>query len=63
LAIHPAALADVVFVLGERALRPLAARAWRQLMQAASQRVRPLAGARSHVASGAVANASGDLVK
>lgn len=27
----PAATADVVFVLGERALRPLAARAWREL--------------------------------
>ena len=31
LAQFPAARAEVVFVLGERALRPLAARAWREL--------------------------------
>ncbi len=53
LAAQPAASADVVFVFGERALRPLAARAWQQLMQAAPQRVRslgrvlPTAGAQS----------------
>jgi NAD(P)H-hydrate epimerase len=39
---YPAASADVIFAFGERALRPLAARAWRELEQAASQRVRPL---------------------
>ena len=42
LAIHPAASADVVFVFGERTLRPLATRAWRQLMQMPSPRVRLL---------------------
>ncbi len=35
----PAATADVVFVFGVRALRPLAARAWRDLQQAAGSRV------------------------
>jgi len=35
----PAARADVVFALGERALRPLAARAWRDLVQGAAGRV------------------------
>jgi NAD(P)H-hydrate epimerase len=39
----PATHADVLFVSGERALRPLAVRAWRELLQAAPQRVRPLA--------------------
>ncbi|HVU32549.1 MAG TPA: NAD(P)H-hydrate dehydratase [Opitutaceae bacterium] len=34
------AMADVVFVFGERRLRPLAARAWRELMHAAPERVR-----------------------
>jgi hydroxyethylthiazole kinase-like uncharacterized protein yjeF len=34
-----AARADIVFVFGERALRPLAARAWRELAQAAAERV------------------------
>ena len=36
----PAAQAEVIFVFGERALRPLAARAWRELSQAAGGRVR-----------------------
>ena len=36
---HPAASADVVFVQGERTLRPLAARAWRELVQAGARRV------------------------
>jgi NAD(P)H-hydrate epimerase len=49
----PAAHADVLFVSGERSLCPLAARAWRELVQAAAQRIRPLADARSHVAPGA----------
>lgn len=35
----PHASADVVFAFGERALRPLAARAWQQLAQAAGPRV------------------------
>ncbi|HUR60171.1 MAG TPA: NAD(P)H-hydrate dehydratase [Opitutaceae bacterium] len=35
----PGARADVVFVFGERALRPLAARAWRELAQFAGERV------------------------
>ena len=35
----PAARAEVIFVFGERALRPLAARAWRELSQAAGGRV------------------------
>jgi NAD(P)H-hydrate epimerase len=47
---HPAASADVVFAFGERALRPLAARAWRQLVEKAPQRVRALAGSVSIVA-------------
>ena len=57
---HPAASADIVFVLGERALRPLAARAWRRLMEVAAQRVcvLPVAAAAgecgpSHVAASA----------
>jgi ADP-dependent NAD(P)H-hydrate dehydratase / NAD(P)H-hydrate epimerase len=36
----PAAQAEVVFVFGERMLRPLAARAWRQLVHEAGARVR-----------------------
>jgi NAD(P)H-hydrate epimerase len=36
---HPRATAEVVFALGERSLRPLAARAWRELAQAARDRV------------------------
>lgn len=39
LARHPAATADVVLALGERPLRPLAARAWRDLAHAARARV------------------------
>ncbi|HWA85989.1 MAG TPA: NAD(P)H-hydrate dehydratase [Opitutus sp.] len=35
----PAAEAEVIFAFGERALRPLVKRAWRQLTQAASGRV------------------------
>lgn len=46
LAAHPGASADVVFVFGERALRPLAARAWRTLAEAAPQRVRSFDGMR-----------------
>lgn len=42
LARHPAARADVVFVFGERALRPLARRAWRDLSHAAGNRVKTL---------------------
>jgi NAD(P)H-hydrate epimerase len=37
---YPAASADVIFVFGERTLRPFAARAWRRLLEAAPQRVR-----------------------
>jgi NAD(P)H-hydrate epimerase len=37
---YPAASADVIFVFGERTLRPLAARAWRRLLETAPQRVR-----------------------
>jgi len=36
---HPAARADVVFAFGDRGLRPLAARAWKQLAQRAGGRV------------------------
>jgi len=39
LAQFPAARAEVVFVFGERALRPLAARAWRELTHAVRDRV------------------------
>jgi NAD(P)H-hydrate epimerase len=39
---HPAASADVVFAPGERALRPLAARAWQCLLQSAPKRIRAL---------------------
>ena len=39
LARFPAARAEVVFVLGERALRPLAARAWRELTHTVRERV------------------------
>jgi len=39
LAQFPAARAEVVFVFGERALRPLAARAWRELTHAVRERV------------------------
>ena len=39
---HPAAYADVLFVLGTRELRPLAARAYRSLAEAAANRVRTL---------------------
>jgi len=42
LAAHPAATADVVFAPGERALRPLAARAWQCLLLSAPERVRAL---------------------
>ncbi|MBI5382581.1 MAG: NAD(P)H-hydrate dehydratase [Opitutae bacterium] len=41
---HPAACADIVFVFGERSLRPLAQRAWQELTHAAPERVRTLAG-------------------
>ena len=37
---YPAASAEVVFVFGERAVRPLAARAWRELAQFGRERVR-----------------------
>jgi len=36
---YPQASADVLFVFGEHALRPLAQRAWQELLQAAPQRV------------------------
>ena len=36
---YPQAGADVLFVFGEHALRPLAQRAWQELLQAAPQRV------------------------
>jgi NAD(P)H-hydrate epimerase len=39
LAQFPAARAEVVFAVGERALRPLAARAWRELTHAVGERV------------------------
>lgn len=39
-ALRPAARIEVVFVLGERALRPLAARAWRELQETAGAAVR-----------------------
>lgn len=39
LARHPGARADVLFAFGPRALRPLAARAWRGLSEAAGARV------------------------
>ena len=37
---YPAASAEVFFVFGERAVRPLAARAWRELAQFGRERVR-----------------------
>ena len=37
LATHPAATAEIVFVYGARALRPLAQRAWQQLTSAQRQ--------------------------
>lgn len=37
---YPLACVEVVFVLGERMLRPLAARAWRELQPVAAKRVR-----------------------
>lgn len=37
----PAASAEVVFAFGHRTLRPLAARAWRELVQAVGQRAGP----------------------
>src|SRR5581483_11497421 len=36
---YPAARAEVIFAFGERSLRPLAARAWQELVQAAPNRV------------------------
>jgi len=39
---HPQATAKVLFVFGEKALRPLAARAWRELAQLASDRVQTI---------------------
>lgn len=39
----PGATVDVLFVFGERALRPLAARAWRELVQRGGERVRVVA--------------------
>jgi ADP-dependent NAD(P)H-hydrate dehydratase / NAD(P)H-hydrate epimerase len=41
----PEATAEVVFVFGERALRPLTAKAWRELIHAANGRARVSAGA------------------
>jgi NAD(P)H-hydrate epimerase len=43
----PQASADVVFAFGERSLRPLAQRAWRELTESARGRVKPHSGARS----------------
>lgn len=40
LAEHPAACADVIFPFGSRSLRPLAARAWRDLQATGGDRVR-----------------------
>ena len=39
---YPLACVEVVFVLGERMLRPLAARAWRELQPVAAKRVRTM---------------------
>lgn len=39
---HPQAVADLFFVYGVRALRPLALRAWQELQQAFPDRVRPV---------------------
>ncbi len=39
----PGATVDVLFVFGERALRPLATRAWRELVQRGGERVRVVA--------------------
>ncbi len=43
----PQATADVVFTFGERTLRPLAQRAWRELVESASDRVKPRSGVRA----------------
>jgi NAD(P)H-hydrate epimerase len=40
----PGAATDVVFAFGERSLRPLAQRAWRELLEAAGGRVNPRPG-------------------
>jgi ADP-dependent NAD(P)H-hydrate dehydratase / NAD(P)H-hydrate epimerase len=40
----PSSVADVVFAFGSRALRPLAARAWRELVHVAGDRVKELPG-------------------
>lgn len=40
---HPRAAVEVVFALGERALRPLAAQAWRELAHVARDRTRTVA--------------------
>lgn len=53
----PVASAEVLFVFGERTLRPLAARAWRELLQSAPERVRPL----DRVAASASEQTSYDL--
>ena len=50
---QPAARADVLFVLGERELRPLARRAWRDLCHAASTRVKKLAAREQNPRNGA----------
>ncbi len=44
LAARPAATAEVFFVFGSRSLRPLAARAWRELVHGARGRVREVRG-------------------
>lgn len=44
LAARPAAMAEVFFVFGSRSLRPLAARAWRELVHGARGRVREVRG-------------------
>jgi NAD(P)H-hydrate epimerase len=51
---HAGATATVEFLFGERALKPLAAQAWRELVGAGAERVRAVADARS--------DASADLV-
>ena len=51
LALHPAAQVDLWLLFGERALRPLAAQAYRELVQSAPERVRLISG-REELATG-----------
>jgi ADP-dependent NAD(P)H-hydrate dehydratase / NAD(P)H-hydrate epimerase len=57
----PRGSADIVFVFGERVLRPLAARAWRELVHAAGARVHVVAAPAAGTTDWKVANGRYDL--